>query len=97
MTDTSLKYMGTLRNLLYLNIVLQQELCRQVRDLEELDVSQCVSLSDQAIKVPYPSTMTDMAIQYLTGVGHYLGRAGHQWLCALTDRTAASYREAVTA
>ncbi|XP_019896160.2 dynein regulatory complex subunit 6 [Esox lucius] len=78
-----------------------EKLCRQVRDLEDLDVSHCVALSDQAIKALsfYCRTvvvllmhgcpkMTDMAVQYLIGGGHYLRELDISGCVLLTDRTA---------
>uniref|UniRef100_A0A3P8Z7J0 F-box/LRR-repeat protein 15-like leucin rich repeat domain-containing protein n=1 Tax=Esox lucius TaxID=8010 RepID=A0A3P8Z7J0_ESOLU len=70
-------------------------------DLEDLDVSHCVALSDQAIKALsfYCRTvvvllmhgcpkMTDMAVQYLIGGGHYLRELDISGCVLLTDRTA---------
>uniref|UniRef100_A0A3Q0RAR9 F-box/LRR-repeat protein 15-like leucin rich repeat domain-containing protein n=1 Tax=Amphilophus citrinellus TaxID=61819 RepID=A0A3Q0RAR9_AMPCI len=67
------------------DIGIKQKLCKNVRDLEHVDISHCVALSDAAVKafsfycrglvtlrMVGCLKMTDMAVQYLTSGSQYL-------------------------
>ncbi|KAG7217379.1 hypothetical protein INR49_021546, partial [Caranx melampygus] len=77
-----------------------EKLCKSVRDLEHVDVSHCVVLSDPAIRaISFYCTglitlrmsgcpkMTDMAVQYLTTGSRYLRELDVSGCVLLTDRT----------
>ncbi|XP_071358182.1 F-box and leucine-rich repeat protein 13 isoform X2 [Trachinotus anak] len=77
-----------------------EKLCKNVRDLEHVDVSHCVALSDPAIRaISFYCTglvtlrmsgcpkMTDMAVQYLTSGSRYLRELDVSGCVRLTDRT----------
>uniref|UniRef100_A0A665TK41 F-box and leucine-rich repeat protein 13 n=1 Tax=Echeneis naucrates TaxID=173247 RepID=A0A665TK41_ECHNA len=77
-----------------------QKLCKTVRDLEHVDVSHCVALSDSAIRaisfyctglvtlwMPGCLKITDMAVQYLTSGSRYLQELDVSGCVLLTDRT----------
>ncbi|KAM9352391.1 F-box and leucine-rich repeat protein 13 [Symphorus nematophorus] len=77
-----------------------EKLCKNVRDLEHVDVSHCVALSDPAIRaisfycrglvtlrmLGCPK-MTDMAVQYLTSGSQYLRELDVSGCVLLTDRS----------
>ncbi|XP_029378283.1 dynein regulatory complex subunit 6 [Echeneis naucrates] len=76
------------------------KLCKTVRDLEHVDVSHCVALSDSAIRaisfyctglvtlwMPGCLKITDMAVQYLTSGSRYLQELDVSGCVLLTDRT----------
>uniref|UniRef100_A0A8C4RRA9 F-box and leucine rich repeat protein 13 n=1 Tax=Erpetoichthys calabaricus TaxID=27687 RepID=A0A8C4RRA9_ERPCA len=82
-------------------IIFLQKFCRQVRDLECLDVSHCLSLTDQTSKtlayycrtittlsVAGCPKITDLSMQYLCGVCHYLKELDISGCVHLTDKTA---------
>uniref|UniRef100_A0A8P4G5Y0 F-box domain-containing protein n=2 Tax=Dicentrarchus labrax TaxID=13489 RepID=A0A8P4G5Y0_DICLA len=77
-----------------------EKLCKNVRDLEHVDVSHCVALSDPAIRaisfycrglvtlrMSGCPKMTDMAMQYLTSGSQYLRELDVSGCVLLTDRT----------
>ncbi|XP_023284076.1 F-box/LRR-repeat protein 13 [Seriola lalandi dorsalis] len=77
-----------------------EKLCKNVRDLEHVDVSHCVALSDPAIRaISFYCTglvtlrmsgcpkMTDVAVQYLTSGSRYLRELDVSGCVLLTDRT----------
>ncbi|XP_044049322.1 dynein regulatory complex subunit 6 isoform X1 [Siniperca chuatsi] len=77
-----------------------EKLCKNVRDLEHVDVSHCVALSDPAIRaisfycrslvtlrMSGCPKMTDMAVQYLTSGSQYLRELDVSGCVLLTDRT----------
>ncbi|XP_070686646.1 F-box and leucine-rich repeat protein 13 [Pempheris klunzingeri] len=77
-----------------------EKLCKNVRDLEHVDVSHCVALSDPAIRaisfycrglvtlrMSGCPKMTDMAVQYLTCGSQYLRQLDVSGCILLTDRT----------
>nr|XP_019934488.1 PREDICTED: F-box/LRR-repeat protein 13 isoform X1 [Paralichthys olivaceus] len=77
-----------------------EKLCRNMRDLERVDVSHCVALSDLAIRaisfycrslvtlrMSGCPKMTDMAMQYLTSGSQYLRELDVSGCVLLTDRT----------
>ncbi|XP_041852573.1 dynein regulatory complex subunit 6 isoform X2 [Melanotaenia boesemani] len=77
-----------------------EKLCKNVRDLEHVDVSRCVALSDAAVRAfSFYCTglvtlrmsgcpkMTDMAVQYLTTGSQYLQELDVSGCALLTDRT----------
>ncbi|KAI3371433.1 hypothetical protein L3Q82_024023, partial [Scortum barcoo] len=77
-----------------------EKLCKNVRDLEHVDVSHCVALSDLAIRaisfycrglvtlrMSGCPKMTDMAVQYLASGSQYLRELDVSGCVLLTDRT----------
>ncbi|XP_041650963.1 dynein regulatory complex subunit 6 [Cheilinus undulatus] len=77
-----------------------EKLCKNLSDLEHVDVSRCVSLSDAAVrsisfccrslhtlKMSGCPKMTDMAIQYLTSGSQYLRELDVSGCALLTDRS----------
>uniref|UniRef100_A0A8C9XRT4 F-box and leucine-rich repeat protein 13 n=1 Tax=Sander lucioperca TaxID=283035 RepID=A0A8C9XRT4_SANLU len=77
-----------------------QKLCKNVRDLEHVDVSDCVALSDPAIRaisfycrdlvtlrMSGCPKMTDMAVQYLTSGCQHLRDLDVSGCVLLTDRS----------
>ncbi|XP_039988850.1 dynein regulatory complex subunit 6 isoform X3 [Xiphias gladius] len=77
-----------------------EKLCKNVRDLEHVDVSHCVALSDPAIRaisfycrglvtmrMAGCPKMTDMAVKYLTSGSQYLRELDVSGCILLTDRT----------
>uniref|UniRef100_A0A672ZIT3 F-box and leucine-rich repeat protein 13 n=1 Tax=Sphaeramia orbicularis TaxID=375764 RepID=A0A672ZIT3_9TELE len=76
------------------------KLCKNMRDLEHVDVSHCVALSDSAIRalsfhcrglitlrMSGCTKMTDMSVQYLTTGAQYLRELDVSGCVLLTDRT----------
>ncbi|XP_028264563.1 dynein regulatory complex subunit 6 [Parambassis ranga] len=77
-----------------------EKLCKNVRDLEHVDVSHCKALSDEAMRsfsfycrdlvtmrMSGCPKMTDVAVQYLTSGSHYLRDLDVSGCVLLTDRT----------
>ncbi|XP_030586948.1 LOW QUALITY PROTEIN: dynein regulatory complex subunit 6 [Archocentrus centrarchus] len=77
-----------------------KKLCKNVRDLEHVDISHCVALSDAAVKafsfycrglvtlrMVGCLKMTDMAVQYLTSGSQYLRELDVSGCVLLTDLT----------
>ncbi|XP_059191180.1 F-box and leucine-rich repeat protein 13 isoform X2 [Centropristis striata] len=77
-----------------------EKLCKNMRDLEHVDVSHCVALSDPAIRsisfycrglvtlrMSGCLKMTDMAVQYLTSGAQYLRELDVSGCVLLTDRS----------
>ncbi|XP_047452803.1 dynein regulatory complex subunit 6 [Mugil cephalus] len=77
-----------------------EKVCKNVRDLEHVDVSHCVALSDAAVRafsfycrslatlrMSGCPKMTDMAVQYLTSGSQYLRELDISGCSLLTDRT----------
>ncbi|XP_037539123.1 dynein regulatory complex subunit 6 [Nematolebias whitei] len=77
-----------------------EQFCRNVRDLEHVDVSHCVALSDGAVRafsfycrglvvlrMAGCPKMTDMAVQYLTSGSLYLRELDVSGCSYLTDRS----------
>uniref|UniRef100_UPI0037E7B67F F-box and leucine-rich repeat protein 13 n=1 Tax=Semicossyphus pulcher TaxID=241346 RepID=UPI0037E7B67F len=77
-----------------------EKLCKNMRDLEHVDVSHCVALSDSAVRaLSFYSVglvtlrmsgcpkMTDMAVQYLASGSQYLRELDVSGCVLLTDRS----------
>ncbi|KAK5867568.1 hypothetical protein PBY51_012043 [Eleginops maclovinus] len=84
----------------YITDIGMEKLCKNVRDLEHVDVSHCVALSDPAIRaisfycrglvtlrMSGCAKMTDMAVQYLTSGSQYLRELDVSGCVLLTDRS----------
>uniref|UniRef100_A0AAQ6IUP6 F-box/LRR-repeat protein 15-like leucin rich repeat domain-containing protein n=1 Tax=Anabas testudineus TaxID=64144 RepID=A0AAQ6IUP6_ANATE len=89
-----------LADCVYITDIGIEKLCKNMRDLEHIDVSHCVSLSDPAIRaisfycrslvtlqMSGCPKMTDMAVQYLTSGSQYLRELDVSGCILLTDRT----------
>ncbi|KAK2917973.1 hypothetical protein Q8A73_004719 [Channa argus] len=89
-----------LADCVYITDIGIEKLCKNVRDLEHVDVSHCVALSDPAIRaisfycrglatlqMSGCPKMTDMAIQYLTSASQYLRKLDVSGCVLLTDHT----------
>uniref|UniRef100_A0A3Q1FUA6 F-box/LRR-repeat protein 15-like leucin rich repeat domain-containing protein n=1 Tax=Acanthochromis polyacanthus TaxID=80966 RepID=A0A3Q1FUA6_9TELE len=79
---------------------IEQKLCKNVRDLEHVDVSHCAALTDAAVRsfafycrglvtlrMSDCPKMTDMAVQYLTSGSQYLRELDVSGCILLTDRS----------
>uniref|UniRef100_A0A3B3QBR1 F-box and leucine rich repeat protein 13 n=1 Tax=Paramormyrops kingsleyae TaxID=1676925 RepID=A0A3B3QBR1_9TELE len=112
LTDTGLECLGLLSSLVSLDLTgtnIQDQVSQLPitafphtadLDLESLDLSHCLVLSNQTVKALCCSCcnllilrvrgcpkMTDMAIQYVTGVSHYLRELDVSGCVHLTERT----------
>ncbi|XP_045892771.1 dynein regulatory complex subunit 6 isoform X1 [Micropterus dolomieu] len=90
----------TLAECVYVTDIGIEKLCKNVTNLEHVDVSHCVALSDPAIRaisfncrglltlrMSGCPKMTDMAVQYLTSGSQYLRELDVSGCVLLTDRT----------